>query len=108
MPSSSVDPTGDRDPRELREAAERAVAALVDALALAGLPPLVALEGGARITVTRAGAHIEIGGCGVRTLTAITDHIAAHAHCTGRVVRGSVVPTGLAELPSLRAELNHP
>ncbi|MDH6115964.1 hypothetical protein [Kitasatospora sp. GAS204B] len=108
MPSTSVESPEDRACREQREAAELAVAALVDALALAGLPPLVALEGGARITITPAGAHIEIGGCGVRTLTAITDHIAAHAHCTGRVLRGSVVPTGLAELPSLREELSHP
>ncbi|MCX4749647.1 hypothetical protein OG455_29740 [Kitasatospora sp. NBC_01287] len=104
MPSSSVEPAQER---EQREAAEHAIAAMVDALALAGLPPLVGLEG-ARITITTAGAHIAIGGCGTPALQAIADHIAAHARCTGRILRGSVVPTGLAELPGLRIELRHP
>ncbi|WP_035804416.1 hypothetical protein [Kitasatospora mediocidica] len=90
--------------RELREAAERAVAAMVDALALAGLPPLVSLTAG-RITLFAEGVHVEIGGCNVRTLQAIADHIAAHAGCLGRVVRGETVPTGLAELPCVRGEL---
>ncbi|WP_329568309.1 hypothetical protein [Kitasatospora sp. NBC_01266] len=104
MPSSSVDPAESGAAREQREAAELAIAALVDALAVAGLPSLVALEG-ARITITPVGAHIELGGCGSRVVQAIADHIAAHACCTGRLVRGSLVPTGLAELPAVRGEL---
>lgn len=90
--------------RELREAAERAVATMVDALALAGLPPLVSLAAG-RVTLIADGVHVEIGGCNVRTLQAIADHIAAHAACLGRVVRGTAVPTGMAELPVVRIEL---
>lgn len=90
--------------RELREAAEQAVDAMVDALALAGLPPLLSLAAG-RISLLPEGVHVEIGGCNVRTLQAIADYIAAHAACLGRVVRGEAVPTGMAELPIVRNEL---
>ncbi|MDH6114491.1 hypothetical protein P3T36_000891 [Kitasatospora sp. MAP12-15] len=92
--------------RELREAAQRAVDALVDALQLNGLPPLPGLEGG-RVTLHPRGVHIEIGGCNVRTVQAIADFLKDHARCSGRVLPGTaVVPTGLAELPAVRMELS--
>lgn len=90
--------------RELREAAERAVDALADALALNGLPPLVGLEG-CLITLLPHGAHVQLGGCNVRTVQALADFLKAHARCSGRVLSGTVVPSGLAELPAVRREL---
>ena len=105
MPGSGVESQDDRMLRELRKAAGRTVTAMVDALALAGLPPLPSLSGG-RVTIMEHGLHIEIGGCNIRTLQAIADHIEAHAGCMGRVIRGETVPTGLAELPPLYRELS--
>ncbi|GAA1236050.1 hypothetical protein GCM10009665_27820 [Kitasatospora nipponensis] len=102
MPSSSFEPSRRCADGDLA-AAERAVDAMVDALAVAGLPPLASLAAG-RLTRTPDGVHVQIGGCSVGTLQAIADHIAAHARCTGRILRGETVPTGLAELPALRAE----
>ncbi|GAA1264152.1 hypothetical protein GCM10009665_62020 [Kitasatospora nipponensis] len=100
MPSSRVEGRGEREEREQRAAAERVVDAMVDALALAGLPPLPGLSAG-RVTVTPDGVHVEIGGCTVRALRALAEHVTAHAGCTGRVLRGETVPSGLAELPGL-------
>lgn len=90
---------------ELREAAQRAVDALVDGLRLNSLPALPGLEGG-RVTLTPHGVHIEIGGCNVRAVQAIADFLRDHARCSGRVVSGAVVPTGLAELSVVRRELS--
>ncbi|MDH6131374.1 hypothetical protein P3T37_000743 [Kitasatospora sp. MAA4] len=90
---------------ELREAAQRAVGALVDALELNGLPPLPGLEGG-RVTVSPYGVHIEIGGCNVRTVQAIADCLKDHACCSGRVLPGTVVSAGLAELSFVRREMS--
>lgn len=104
MPNSRVETAEDHMVREVRETAERAVRALVDALSLAGLPPLLGLEGG-RITLTDHGVHIELGGCNVRTLLAIAQYLTDHAACAGRVIRGEVVPSGMAELSSVRDEL---
>ncbi|MEY9943359.1 hypothetical protein ABH937_000414 [Kitasatospora sp. GAS1066B] len=108
MPSSRVELPEDREIRELREAAERAVRAFADALAVAGLPTLPGLAGGGRISRTPAGFHVEIGGCGVRTLEALTHYVVDHAHCLGRVVRGEALPARLAELPGVRSEMSHP
>jgi hypothetical protein len=88
-----------------RAEAELAVRTFVRALETAELPPLVGLEA-YRITSTRLGAHIELGGCGARTLLAIAEHLLAHTLCLGRVIPGHVVPTGLPELPGARLELN--
>lgn len=88
-----------------REAAERAIAAMEDALALAGLPPLPGLLAG-RVSPTSAGVHVELGGCSVRVLQAIADYLTDHTRCTGRVVRGEIVPTGMVELPAVRWELS--
>jgi hypothetical protein len=107
MHSTSVEPPQDRLVRELRAAAEQAVDALVDALALNSLPPLPGLAG-ARITVLPGGVHVELGGCNVRTLQAIADCLAAHARCTDRVVQGASLPPGLAELPVVRTALRAP
>lgn len=84
---------------EQRAAAEGAVAAMEDALALAGLPPLAALAAG-RVTVTPAGVHVELGGCSTATLLAIAHYLADHARCTDRV------PPWMAQLPSLRGEVS--
>ncbi|MCX4749753.1 hypothetical protein OG455_30290 [Kitasatospora sp. NBC_01287] len=108
MPSSGVEPPEEREVREARAAAERAVARLVDALAVAGLPPLPSLEGGGSITRTTAGYHVQLGGCGVRTVEALTQYVVDHARCTGRVVRGELLPARLAELPGVREEMSHP
>ncbi|GAA1239685.1 hypothetical protein GCM10009665_33010 [Kitasatospora nipponensis] len=105
MPNISFESPDERFVREQRAAAMRTVTAMVDALALAGLPPLVSLAA-ARVTWTPHGVHIELGGCGVRTLQAIADHISEHAHCTGRVIPGHTLPSGLAELPGVRKELS--
>ncbi|MDH6115180.1 hypothetical protein P3T36_004099 [Kitasatospora sp. MAP12-15] len=91
--------------RELREAAQRAVDALVDALELNGLPLLPGLEGG-RVTLLPRGVHVEIGGCNVRTVQAIADCLKDHARCSSRVVPGAVVPAGLAELSAVRRDLS--
>jgi hypothetical protein len=95
-----------RRERELRALAERAVQLLVDALALAGLPPLPSLEAG-RVTLCGGGVHIEVGGCNPRTLEAIAAYIAAHARCLDRVVRSAAMPAGLAELPAVRGEVRN-
>lgn len=90
--------------RDLREAAERAVDALADALALNGLPPLLGLEG-CLITLLPRGVHIQLGGCNVRTVQALADFLTVHARCSGRVLPGTVVSSGLAELPAVRKGL---
>ncbi|MFI9273698.1 hypothetical protein ACIGXM_23730 [Kitasatospora sp. NPDC052896] len=90
--------------RLYRLEAERAIRSLADTLDLAGLPPLVGLEA-FRITVTPAGAHVELGGCGARALQAISDYLAAHTRCLDRVIRGVTLPARLAELPTLPREL---
>ncbi|MFI9271259.1 hypothetical protein ACIGXM_11180 [Kitasatospora sp. NPDC052896] len=87
-----------------RTEAEAAAAAFEHAQQLALLPPLVGLEL-RRITSTREGAHIEIGGCSARTLRAYAEHIEAHAHCAGHIIQGEVVPPREAEPPVARAEL---
>ncbi|MDH6109752.1 hypothetical protein P3T36_005447 [Kitasatospora sp. MAP12-15] len=90
---------------DLREAAQQAVDALVGALRLNNLPALPSLEGG-RITLTPHGVHIEIGGCNVRTVQAIADCLMDHARCSNRVVPGTVVSSGVAELSTVRMELS--
>ncbi|MDH6108467.1 hypothetical protein P3T36_003889 [Kitasatospora sp. MAP12-15] len=90
---------------DLREAAQRAVDYLVDGLAVNGLPALPGLEGG-RVTLMPHGIHVEIGGASVRTVRAIADFLHEHAHCDGRVIPGEIVPSRLAELPTLRGELS--
>ncbi|WP_329565364.1 hypothetical protein [Kitasatospora sp. NBC_01266] len=89
--------------RELRAWAEASVQKLEDAFALAELPPLV---GAGRITITPEGIHVELGGVSVRTVLALSDFVLAHARCLGRVQQGEIVPTGLAELPYVRCELD--
>ncbi|MDH6115705.1 hypothetical protein [Kitasatospora sp. GAS204B] len=88
--------------RELREWAEAALDQLDDAFKVAELPPLL----GVRITtLMREGVHVELGGCNIRTVQALTAFVLAHARCLGRVQRGEIVPTGLAQLPRVRGEM---
>ncbi|GAA1229771.1 hypothetical protein GCM10009665_20250 [Kitasatospora nipponensis] len=104
MTSTSVDLARERDGRDdraQRDAAERVVDELVAALELAGLPPLPALAA-ARLTNTPLGVHVELGGCGVRVVQALAGHLTAHARCTGRIITGTVLPPGLAELSPVR------
>ncbi|MFI9271184.1 hypothetical protein ACIGXM_10795 [Kitasatospora sp. NPDC052896] len=100
--------TEDADERRvrehLREAAE-AAQALEDALDLHWIPPLVSLAA-RRISSTSAGAHVELGGCSARTALAIADCLTAHARCLSRIIPGTTLPTGLAQLPVVRRELN--
>jgi hypothetical protein len=102
--SSSVDISLDPQERAWRAEAQDAVDGLADALALAGLPPLPALAAG-RITLTEVGVHIELGGCGVRTVRALTAYLTEHARCRGRIVPGGLVPVASPELSGPPAEL---
>ncbi|MDH6108839.1 hypothetical protein P3T36_002970 [Kitasatospora sp. MAP12-15] len=88
--------------RELRDWAERTLDQLDDAFKVAELPSLLGVR---IITLRREGVHVELGGCNIRTVQALTAFILAHARCMGRVQRGEIVPSGLAELPAVRMEL---
>ncbi|MFI9275110.1 hypothetical protein ACIGXM_31015 [Kitasatospora sp. NPDC052896] len=104
-PTLVPDTTQLRQELDHRAEAELAVRTLVRALEVAGLPPLVGLEA-FRITNTRHGAHVELGGCGARTLLAIAEYLLAHALCVARVIPGAAVPAGLAELSTVRMGLS--
>ncbi|MDH6579494.1 hypothetical protein [Kitasatospora sp. MAP5-34] len=80
-----------------RTMAEEAADALMAALRLADLPPLVSLSP-VYATGHEYGGHVALGGANARTVMAIAQYIAEHAECTGRIIPG--------ELLTLRRELS--
>ncbi|WP_429216451.1 hypothetical protein [Kitasatospora sp. MAP12-9] len=83
----------------------RAIRSLVQGLDLAGLPQLITLEG-EMATGTPYGGHVQLGGANARVVQALADFLLTHAHCTGRIIPGELMPTRVAELPPVRTELN--
>ncbi|MDH6109366.1 hypothetical protein P3T36_000138 [Kitasatospora sp. MAP12-15] len=94
-----------RRAREHKEAAVRAIRSLVAGLDLAGLPQFISLEG-EMATGTPYGGHVHVGGANARVVQALADFLHDHAHCTGRIISGEIMPTPVAELPPVRTELN--
>ncbi|MDH6578615.1 hypothetical protein [Kitasatospora sp. MAP5-34] len=74
-----------------RTMAEEAADALMAALRLAGLPPLVSLSP-VYATGHEYGGHVALGGANARTVMAIAQYIAEHAECHGRIVSGELQP----------------
>lgn len=91
--------------REFHAQAVRAIRALVRSLDLVGLPQLPGLEAEMARGMAHGG-HVQLGGCNAVVAQALADFVADHAHCTGRIIPGEVLPAGLAELPVVRGELS--
>lgn len=100
-----VEDADQRRVREYQQEALRALRLLVQGLELAGLPPLISLEG-EFATGTRHGGHVHLGGANARVVQALADFLHDHAHCGGRILQGEILPTPVAELPSVRRELS--
>lgn len=92
MSLAELDAEHDRLITVHEQMAARAADALVDALRLAGLPPLVSLSPDCATGLANGG-HVQLGGANAQTVMAIAQFIRAHAVCTRRILPGTADET---------------